>query len=727
MSVIRPYDFPIRLSAANLKQVYASLEEAFAAHDHLYVTRFGAEHPELRGCALLAMGNRVGGERVLDRHNVRTARSCLYRAYAAWVEDDSDEARRWLTQGRAIGGEDGRLSRLASLVERRTFRMVFHWDFHGYNFLAAFQNLPGIEMITTRHLYGDTATALPSGQALASVVPQGAPIDLVLLDDLKMVPVGIGDLGAPVIVVIHDSEWYYDLLDHVSPDIDMLSVGATSEVAEAARPFGTNATTYFFPLHMSLPESGGATESLADVSNRKVDIFYSGSLGHDFYRYKKQSVLALAGIDSRFAIKIEETFFPINEFWQEMRHARFSFMTSRCCNYISTRAVESVVCGTFHLVEEEDGAPFFFSEPFACFPVYRRTHIREDVERHLNNYDNILTTFRQQLPQFEAEFKSVLPYDRPTRALRFLRHALFMTHVEKAVRPRVESKPKRDMVYMNEVERLIHFPPSVAAHFVEQTKPVRGLRHAIAVRNLLLAQKKTAEEALQGFKTALQEGIEETPDSLALHHTLGLCLLMLGQYDEADRSFAKVVAGDLRLAADDPPPMDVGRLNSLFWINDARIRERCPDTALPLVPTKDVWISFAWANRAEVAIKRGAFADAAAFAKKSIELFLYNEDVHRLYLRAAYNLAAAGDAAWGDEFLQSFTAACHSDATILHDFAAPAFHVLMQKDRLLDAVKILEELKLYRHRVKLADHSYTLYDEFVPLMQRYGVPHCKLR
>ena len=114
------------------------------------------------------LGNRVGGEGVLNKNNISTPRSCFYRAYAAWQDDDIAEAQRWIKEARRIGAADVRLDRLTALVAQQSFRVVFHADIHNPRFLKAFCDLPGVETLVTRQLPGVGALMLPFGQILSA-------------------------------------------------------------------------------------------------------------------------------------------------------------------------------------------------------------------------------------------------------------------------------------------------------------------------------------------------------------------------------------------------------------------------------------------------------------------------------------------------------------------------------------------------------------------------------
>ena len=666
MTAIKEYKFPLRLTAGQLPGIYKSAEEAFSAYDFIYAARY-ADTAELRGCALLMLGNRVGGNRVLDKDNVQTPRACFYRAYAAWQDDDAAEASRWVAEARAAGSGDLRLDLLTTLMDRRSFKVLFHWDVHNVRLLEPFKALPDIEVAVTRQFPVEGPRKLSFGQPLHEALPDGFTPDLIILDDLKMVPVGIGDVGAPVVALIHDIEWYYDLLPHIVPEIDMLSVAATSEMVEAGRAFGVFAATCLFPAHLSLPEFS-VSETLQDLTSRTVDLFYSGSLRHDFYRFKKQSVLPLMQLGKKFNIEIEDKFYPLDVLWQKKRQSRFTLMTSRNCNYLATRAIESVACGAIHLTEEEDGMPYLFSERFDCFQIYRRDHIVADVENHLRHYDRLIRAFKMQLPQFEAEFRSVLPLNAKKRAQRYLRYVLFMTYVEGA-RRRPGVNTDRQTVYLNEYDRLKGKLVDVVARFREQALCQSPLRRAFAERSFAGAQEKSAEETGRIFAKVLEQGLKDEPKSLALHHALGISQMQLEELDEAEQTFAKMTAGGLHLSEDDPPPVDLGRLNSFYWVNDARIRARCPETATALVSPEQIYISYAWANRADIALRRKNFKDAADYANRSLSIFSYNEDVQRLYLHALLGLASGGDKQAEQEYHEAFQVACRNDYSILDDFS----------------------------------------------------------
>ena len=93
------------------------------------------------------LGNKVGGDRILDAANIKTARACLYRAYAALgnIPDDS-AARRGIEEGRC-GGKDDRFDRLESLMSKASFRVMFYYDYHNGPFIEGLKNLPGFDVI----------------------------------------------------------------------------------------------------------------------------------------------------------------------------------------------------------------------------------------------------------------------------------------------------------------------------------------------------------------------------------------------------------------------------------------------------------------------------------------------------------------------------------------------------------------------------------------------------
>jgi hypothetical protein len=714
MTALKKYNFPLRVPARRFKGLYPSIEAAFAAHDHMYVVRFGAEHPELHGCALIMLGNRVGGERILDRHDVCTARACLYRAFGAWQDQNIEEARRWIAEGHRMGSDDVRFERLAKLIERQSFRMVFHSDFDGDHVLNLFRNMPGFDVVITRTLQPDGPGTLPIDKPLASIIPPGPPIDFILLDDFKLVPLGIGDLGAPVIANMHDHEWYYEFLDHVMSDIDWVQTIASGEIVEFKEAFDVGAINYFYPLILKTPDSVPLSKKFSDPGTRTIDLLSTGGIWHDFYRYKRQDILSLTQLDDRFAVRILGSYLSLDEFWQQQRNARFTIASSRSGNYCSTRALESLSCGALHLIEEENCFPYLFSEPFACFPVYRRNHVLKDVENHLHRYDEIMQQLQPQLPQLDAEFASVFQKDETNRVLRYLRHLLFMVQVDNdgKRKPSAAAAPRRDRVYMNEHDYLLRAPAQMD-RFIRQTRPPDFLRRALAMSRKFFVQDKPPPEDVKILIDTLAEGLAVFPDSLALHYTIGLWQRLLGSDEAADKSFAGVTSGQLRLLPDDPVWTRCSPLNSLYWVNDAHIRARCPKGTEPLASAEHVLISYAWANRADILLQQaqehsraGRKAEAIAdlltvttYVQKALDLFLCNDGAQRVYLFAALGLASLGRDEWGDIFLSSFEIACHNEYAFMTDFAMPAAQLLMQRQRLPEAKALLHNLKRYMDRV----------------------------
>ncbi|HEU0118530.1 MAG TPA: hypothetical protein VFR09_07845, partial [Alphaproteobacteria bacterium] len=199
MPAIEKHDFPCRLPMHKLRAAYASVEDAFDAHDYLYVARFVGDDPELRGCALLLLGNRVGGERILDQNKIETARSYYYRFYAAWCDDDLSLAQEYLNHARRRGGDTEKLDRLEHLINKKSFRVLLHWDFHNSTVWKPFKELPGVEAVVSRYMSSDDVIMVPVGQPVSSAI--SGPFDLIILDDVKMVPLGLKEFRAPVIAI----------------------------------------------------------------------------------------------------------------------------------------------------------------------------------------------------------------------------------------------------------------------------------------------------------------------------------------------------------------------------------------------------------------------------------------------------------------------------------------------------------------------------------------------
>ncbi|EME71556.1 hypothetical protein H261_02806 [Paramagnetospirillum caucaseum] len=725
MSAVKRIPFPLRLPNDRLEAVHPSLDAAFAAHDYVYVARFGAGRPELRGCALILLGNRLGGEKVLDRHGVDSAFVCLYRAYGAWRDGDEAAAKGWIAQGLALGGEDGRLERLEALIARKSFRVVFHSDFGRPERLSGFFEVPGVELILTSHMLGDEATSLPMGAPLSSKVPPGPPVDLVLIDDFKMMPVGLRELGAPVVVNPHDHEWYYEMLDEVMPEVDLVVNLSTWEEIELNRAFGVQGTTFFYPLSLKVPQVSGLKTAFDDKRERKCDIVFTGGVTHDFYRDKRQRIVSLARLDPKFDVRVVEGYLDYGHFYGLLSNSRFTINSVRATNSLSIRPFESLAHGALQLVEEESGVPYIFSEDFACFPRYRLEHSVADIEAHLGNYDAILAEFRPQTERMEAELNDLMPDAENLRAMRFLRHLFFMTEVEmggirKADQP-LAAPVRREWVGITE-PWLLSQRPDQARRVFDQT------RSPFWVRRAIVSTVAFANDWIGHLYDAIVQGQAEFPESLGLEYTRALCLRLGGFTEVAEHAFKRVADGGLTLRPNESFPRQMDRLNGFYWLADAKVRDRCPDLA-QLVPEEAVWRSYALNHRAEMAIERARtlsgndalveYARAAALADRSLTLFAVNESAQRLYVRAAFGLADNGLEEWFEVFRDNLAAAIDNDYTALHDLSPLAVHLLMERGRVAEAQVVIDRLGMYLKRTAV---NAELCPEATELARRYGLP-----
>lgn len=723
MTAIVKNRFPIRLPNALIPGIHASLDAAFAAQDHIYVARFGTDRPELRGCSLILIGNRLGGEKVLDRHGIHTAFACLYRAYGAWRDGHDDEARRWVAEGLALGGEDERLGRLSRLMDRHAFRLVFHTDFARSDRLDGFRAIPGVEMVLTSHLIGGPDHSLPFGRSIATAVPPGAPIDLVLVDDFKMVPVGLRDLGAPVVVNPHDHEWYYEMLEEVMPEVDLVTIGSSWETVELSRAFGVPATIASYPFSLRIPKVTGLKDIFLAKPDRAHDLVFTGGITHDFYRDKRQRIVSLAKLDRCFSVRLLDAYLDDAGYDSLMRDTRFTINSVRASNSLNTRPFESLAHGALHLVEEENGFPHIFSEMFHCFPTYGQADPVGDVERHLRGYGELIEKFLPQAGLLEQELTDLLPDDEHRRAMRFMRHLLYMTQVEmggicKAQGPAPEAT--RTWVPCNE-PWLLRSRPDQVERLREQTASPHWVRRSIADIDIPGGNWMTP------VWETVSRGMEEFPDSLGLAYTRALCVRWGGFPDQADILFEQVASGHMKLRRNESFPRQLDQVNGYYWITDARIRQRCPELE-QIVPEETVWRSYALNQRADLAILKGLtlagdeavvqYAKAAALLERSLAMFSINENAQRLYLRALFGMANNGVPEWAEPFLAAFRAALHNDYTVLHDFAPMAVHLLLVGQRPAEAQAVIDELNNYLSRTLVTGYPCA---EAILLARHYGL------
>jgi len=681
------YVFPVRVTKDCLFKAYASLEAAFAAHDYLYVARFGKDNPELHGCSLLMLGNRVGGECILDRHHIETGRSYLYRAYVAWQDDQPNEIQRWVEAARKAGGVDAKLDRFSELINRKSFTIMIYGGENQWDVSTELKKLPWIEVVK--------GNPSPSGEK-----PKGqVPIDLVLAHDLAVSKDNLNANGAPVITTTGDHEWFYDQLDVMLQKVDWVTTPCTTEALEMTYPFGRQ---FLFSGYLWTQNSKNLSESFADKTSRAIDLLFTGGLTHDFYRDKRQRVLPLGyKLDKRFNVKLMQKSFPFSVYEQLLRSSRFTVVSTRMSNHMSSRNIEALSMGVINLVNEANGMPFLFSEPFACFQTYSHENSAAEIEAHMRRYDEIIEDFKPQVKQFETEFCCLFPA-KEIWWTRYVKRWLFVTHME------------------GKNKRLPH-----------KDKPKKITAGDWLRRAVMCSQKPVPDP--KAVMSSIEEGLSSFPSSLPLHYSRALLLRNAGRWAEAEDIFQRIAQGDFVVETDDPFPHQWDTLQGLYWVMDARIRARSPDKLAPLVPEKAVWQSFSLAHLADLALptvpdapgeqKVKALTAVATLAKQSIDLLVHNDTAQRMYLRAAYRLYALGQKEWSEIFLKSFETAQGIDGRIFSDFAPMVIDLLMQTNRSKEAEEMTEKLKLFLSRVDLNRQQFYLYPEVMPLLVKYNLPH----
>ena len=676
------YIFPPRIPEECLIKIYPSVETAFSSHDYLYVARYGKASPELHGCSLLMLGNKVGGERILDQSNIKTARSYLYRAYISWQNDEQDKTEYWISEGLNAGGEDVKLNKFIELTKRNSFRVLIYGAEHQWDSTIELKKIPWIELINTEsHL-------LP---------------DLVLAHDLKSSKENLNASGAPVVATTGDHEWYYDRLDEMLNKVDWIAAPCTTDATEIAHVFGKR---FLFTNYLwNRGSSSDLYESFTDKASRKIDLLFTGGITHDFYRDKRQRILSLAyALPKQFKVKFLQSLFSFDLYQKLLREARFTVTSMRNTNNVTSRNIEALSMGVINLVSEANGMPFLFSEPFACFQNYKHENYIRDIRSHLARYDEIIEEFKPQIKQFEAEFYCLFP-DKSVWWRRYLRRLLFVTQVTD--NRKLMSKP--------------------ASSISSSADPL-----------LRMALERSQDPTISNLEILylIEEGIKLYPNSLPLNYSRGLLLRNAGRYSEAEELFGRIVREqNYSIKQNEPFPYQWDRLFGSYWIIDARIRERCTDFLKPLVSEVTVWKSFSLSHLADLMLMQ-TFSDletkdilrehlikVAALAKEAMSLFIHNDTAHRLYLRAAYKLYSLGLKDWGEEFLCAYEYAKIVDGRILNDFAAMVFCLLTDAQRFGEAANVKESVILFLGRVNINRSQYFLYPEALPLLKKYNLPH----
>ncbi len=769
-----PLSYPLRLPEPQLSRLYPSAEAAFNARDYLYAARYGRSNPEIHGCALLMLGNQVGGERVLDRANVRTTRSFLHRARLAWANQDHAEARRWIAEGRAMGGMDDLFDRFEALMAREKFRIVMYSDHMSEKQIQAYRHNPTLDVVGVQQMAMNSHTLLPLGHSIASVVPPGPPIDLALIQDFRVFPLGVRDLAAPVVVMAYDLEWTYDYIDELMPEVDSVSLALSGDHCELSEGFAANCAVDGHLIHYNFPDCRGMSRRFLESAGRSLDLLSTGTLTLDVFRDKRHLFPALTVLEERFNVHLLSGRLELADYWQLLKTTRFSIAMVRGANAWQTRCLEQTSQGVISLIPQEHAQQYIYSETFACFQPFTNDTIGEDITDALGRYDAIMAELTPQLPQLEAETVSLFPaYE--ISSTRYIRTLLFRAYVEeagqfKAQRPN-PSAPRRSVPCNTPLE-LMRNTAQMAA-MTELTRPLDKGRPADWVR---LAEARFAPlkdgverawilESPKIYYTAiaaLEEGLGYHPTSLALRYALAVACRKIGKITEAHALFEALIAGDDSVSPDDLFPRLFDTWHGYFWIGDSRIRERASSLS-PLVPERDVWISYAHSHLAGMALEtalehRGTAESLAPVAdgkdeaiinalvglvtalkacESALSLLAYNDVAQRLYLRTLYflTLMTSDDHAapivtplgkmkdWSEPFLAAFAIGRGNDLFILNDFGCQAYDIMLRKGQVEEAEAVRHDLMLSHRRLLVDRSSYTLFPEVAALLGRYDLPH----
>lgn len=721
--------FPLRMPQDRIAGAYPSIQAAFAARDHFYVARCGHEHPELRGCSLILAGNRTGGQRVLDRHDVRTGRSMLYRAYGAWRDGAEDEARRWMAEGRAAGGADAALDRLEALMARQDFRIVFHSDYSPRSVLADYFRVPGIDVQLTYHAVGEGPGRFPFNASLATAVPPGPPIDLVMIDGASTIPVGLGELGAPVALAAFDHEWTYDVLDKIVPEVDWLALNSTTECVEAGLAFGVATDVFCNNVSGQAIEIPDLHDAFSGGLERPIDLLFTGGVSHDFYQDKRQRLLSLYQVSDEFRLAVYDGYMQHDEYYRVLQSTRFGLTTSRYTNNWANRVSENLANGLICMVAPEVGAPHLFSEPYDCFQTFREDTAHCDIEARLRDYPAILARVLSQAGDIEAELRDLSPHGL-TRARRYLRHQLFVRYVERASQPLAARKPASRKTVLALIRDLKHLgyrqsPEALEAHLdalIAGARPSPASPAGDWMRYALLLASTTPPRAAEAIE-ALEQGRQHHPHSLPLAYARALYYLRAGNDDLAEKLFRTICESSMTVGTDEPFPRELEELHQTFWIADTRIRERCGPMLEPLVPEVAVWRSQAFAHRADLAFRQGKMSEAADLAHHALEWFARNEVAQRLLLRARYALFRNGSRIHGEAFLDAYALHRWWDGLVFHDLAPLAADILHRLGRSCEATALTSDVRRALNRFLLPPSAFQLYPEAVDLLEQHGIPH----
>ncbi|MGE5475841.1 MAG: hypothetical protein ACM3Q1_04245 [Bacteroidales bacterium] len=428
--------FQERIRPEGVARAYASVEEAFDRGDYHFVVRNGKGHPEYWGAAFILIGNPRRGLSIFREHAIHTAFSRLVSAFAHWYLGDREEARAQLAGILADHPDDGVARRFYDLLDKprlnvligssrpsviQAFRQAKEFDvkvvgFPGQNVDYALDDLGGL---------GGSAGGREALQQadLFFLYDQGVPV-----------PRDLADVPVPCVAFIPDAEMHLAnqleemrLFDAVITTCSHIRL--EMEALYGGRIYASPIIASLSSLHETESQTGLPPEMARyqpDMQSRPIDILFTGSVNTPMYLEKPPAVFNLARIDGKADIRIFDRAFPFQHYKQLMRGAKFTVVSVRMLDPLSTRALQALREGTMVLHPQPCALDLYLEpEKDGVFPIDPAAP-EADVYRVLADYPRLHADFVLRHADLMRRMDDLFPAS-PEIETRWLKLALFLS------------------------------------------------------------------------------------------------------------------------------------------------------------------------------------------------------------------------------------------------------------------------------------------------------------
>lgn len=369
----------------------ASAEAGFAAGDYTRAALL-AESDELRGCALVLLGNHEKGLPLIDC--ISTPRAQFFTAFALWGL--MSQARALAVLATIVDPVFGPQARkLERLIQRPKIRILLQGredpNCPDYDIVGAFRAIPQAEIKTvgywsTCDVVIDHTTTL---EEVLAQLPAGWKPDLFLSHMVEDYPPPIGIERAPFPTFCHtqDFDRHFHHCGHFLKQFDATIALGSADHEDFRQLTGTPA--FVFPKLLGL----GKRPATRNPPRRDIDVFVSGSL-FSLSRQKAQYLFDVSQLPAKYRVEMLDGFCSPEDYYSHLGRAKATFTYVHRWGLINGRAIEAISVGTCAIYQEGGELGLFLSEEEGAIP-YQPHNAMQVLTRVIEQWDEKYAAYAQ--------------------------------------------------------------------------------------------------------------------------------------------------------------------------------------------------------------------------------------------------------------------------------------------------------------------------------------------